>query len=374
MPLKELSRLQAINRFLTLEVGQENELEKIVELAADICGTPAARITFLDEELAHLLYKTGVELSYPDPVFCQYAVKLNDILEITDAILDEQFNKHAAVIGDDAIRFYAGAPLTRHDGVNIGTICVLDRQPKCLSKHQKQMLSVLSRQVIHLLEFELSINILKQQFIEAKQAEITLRSFFESTQSCHVLIDRDMQVLAFNKAFSQFIHAMYGIEVELRMKATDYIEQMYIPDFIANFNHALTGQSVKTERLLEFGSKKTLWCQFCYDPAFDRDGDIVGISFNVNNITELKRNEQQIIEQNKALRRIAYFQSHELRKPVASILGLMNVVKLDGYGHNQEALTMMEEAVQELDDVIHRIVNNTIPLSINEAIFPTLND
>jgi PAS domain S-box-containing protein len=369
MPLQELRRLQAINRFLKLEISKEKELENIVQLAADICGTPMSLISIVDDGLAHFKFKLGTALNFIDSeiAFCSHAIQDTVLMEVPDTTQDERFKNNPLVTNTDAIRFYAGAPLTTHDGQNIGTLCVLDGQPRQLNTHQKQMLQVLASQAIHILEFELSLNILKEQYIEAKRTEIKLRSFFESSKASHVLVGKEMEVLAYNKVFNDFIKIMYGVNVELGMKATDYIDHMYINDFIAYFNESLTGKSIQHERQLNFGNVENVWCQISYNPAFDKDGNIIGISFNVNDITERKKHEQQILEQNAALRQIAYFQSHELRKPVASILGLMNVVRLDGYGHNEESLTMMENAVNELDTVIRNIVNSTEPASGSEV-------
>jgi len=69
--------------------------------------------------------------------------------------------------------------------------------------------------------------------------------------------------------------------------------------------------------------------------------------------------EERMTRQNEMLRKIAYVQSHEFRRPVASILGLMNVIKLEGDGcDHKESLRMMEAAVLELDEKIHDIVNH----------------
>ena len=65
------------------------------------------------------------------------------------------------------------------------------------------------------------------------------------------------------------------------------------------------------------------------------------------------------MKQNEALREIAYLQSHELRKPVASILGLMQLLKMESSEPDSEVLKMMEKAVAELDQTIHQIVRNT---------------
>ena len=86
------------------------------------------------------------------------------------------------------------------------------------------------------------------------------------------------------------------------------------------------------------------------------EGCIIGVSYNATDITEAKKNEQKIFAQNELLRNIAFVQSHELRKPVASILGLMHLIKLNGYYTDKEYFDMLELATAELDQKIHAII------------------
>ena len=90
MPLKELERLAAVNRFLKLEISKEKEIQEIVELAAKICGTPTALVTL-----------------------------------VADTLLDNRFVDNPLVTGGPGIRFYAGAPLTTQDEFNLGSLCVI---------------------------------------------------------------------------------------------------------------------------------------------------------------------------------------------------------------------------------------------------------
>lgn len=62
---------------------------------------------------------------------------------------------------------------------------------------------------------------------------------------------------------------------------------------------------------------------------------------------------------NEALLKIAHIQSHEVRKPLASILGLMNVFKIQNYVVNKDELLMVETSTQELDEKIRDIISAT---------------
>ena len=73
----------------------------------------------------------------------------------------------------------------------------------------------------------------------------------------------------------------------------------------------------------------------------------------------LNEKMQHIEVQNKVLMDIAFIQSHEFRGPVASIMGIMNLIKEEEYESPKEYLLLMEEAVQKLDEKIHIVVKST---------------
>lgn len=78
--------------------------------------------------------------------------------------------------------------------------------------------------------------------------------------------------------------------------------------------------------------------------------------FNSIDITNKIEQQQTISNQNESLRAIAQIQSHELKRPVASILGLMDFLKSQNYKFTEETIEMMETAVNELDYRIHEIM------------------
>jgi light-regulated signal transduction histidine kinase (bacteriophytochrome) len=105
--------------------------------------------------------------------------------------------------------------------------------------------------------------------------------------------------------------------------------------------------------------KKKIWWNYNYAPALDAEGEIIGVSYNAINISDLKLKEQQSMAKDESLKAIAFIQSHEIRRPVSSIIGLMNLFKAQDYQSTREELMMLECAVLELDDKIRLIVNYT---------------
>lgn len=286
MSTKEQERLRAVDRFLKLELSKEKQIQEIVELAADICGTPTAMVTLLDSNTQYIKFKIGCNLDTTtrQDAFCNHLIEQDEVMVVTDALKDERFINSSLVTGDTNVRFYAGVPLTTHDGHNLGGLCVVGQTPKQLSEGQQQILRVLSNQVINLLEFDSSLEILKEQVTEAKNAENKLRSFFESFNSLYVLIGKNLEILDFNKASASFVEKKFKVKVEAGMKMTDFIHQP-LDVFMVNFNTALSGHPVTMEHQVKY-TDETVWWSTTNAPAYSADGEIIGVSYKATDITQ----------------------------------------------------------------------------------------
>lgn len=360
MPLRELERLAAVNRFLKLEISKEKELQEIVELAAKICGTPTALITLIDADTQYIKFKVGFKYDTTSraDAFCSHVIEQDQVMMVPDARQDDRFASNPLVAGDPDIRFYAGSPLTTQDGLNLGSLCVIDQQPRDLNELQQQMLGALSKQVIQLLEFDSSVTILKEQFIAAKRSEVELRSFFESSIDCHLLLGKDFEVLAFNKALERLVYTNYGKTLVRGQHMDQYISPKFKKDFHDSYQKALKGTAAFEQRRIDYGERK-IWWVVKHEPAFNPDGEIIGVSVNSTDVTARVKHEDVVTAQNKSLRDIAFIQSHELRRPVASIIGLMDILKSDERLNGIEEIQLMEKAVAELDVKIHLVVGYT---------------
>ncbi len=73
----------------------------------------------------------------------------------------------------------------------------------------------------------------------------------------------------------------------------------------------------------------------------------------------LREHMIEIEDRNESLRKIAHLQSHDIRQPLTSIMGILNLIKEDNYEADKERLIMMEEAANDLDGKIHEIVEQT---------------
>jgi len=151
---KENERLKALYQYRVLDTEPEEAYDKIVEIASYICGTPISLITLLDSNRQWFKAKKGIlQNETPrDLSFCNYAIKNDILLEVNDVSQDERFRNNPLVTKEPGIRFYAGAPLINSEGYKLGTLCVLDKEPRKLTAEQKQIMETLAQQVVAQME------------------------------------------------------------------------------------------------------------------------------------------------------------------------------------------------------------------------------
>jgi len=157
LPANETQRLTALRSYGILDTAPEREYEDLVALAAEICGAPLASITFVDEARQWFKARIGfADAETPRAIsFCAHAIAApcgEDLFVVNHADADPVFRHFENVTGAPHIRFYAGAPLVTPEGFALGTLCVLDRQPRVLTESQARALRVLRRHVVNALE------------------------------------------------------------------------------------------------------------------------------------------------------------------------------------------------------------------------------
>ncbi|MDO7743002.1 MAG: GAF domain-containing protein [Pedobacter sp.] len=351
MPEKEEKRLNTVRRFLNLNISKEKELQQIVELAARICNSSVAMITFMDHEFQHIMFSFGTAVKvvpYKD-TFCQYTILQKDVLIIKDASADERVMHNPFVIKDPNIRFYAGSPLITHDDQNMGTLCVFNQQPGTLSEIQEKMLQRLGKQVIQLIEFDASLQLLKLEYETSIQEEDKLRSFFESCSSVHLLLDKQLCVLSFNKVLLDILGNNYQIPIAEGMECHEYIEPSFLEEFLRNCGRALKNEIIKTENVIPSPQGDIFW-HLTYEPAVDSDGNIVGVSYTGTDITQAMRHGNTVTKQENAFLQIERIISGELHQPLKQVKSAMAKIKEEGYPENVNEFAFLESTVHELGE------------------------
>jgi signal transduction histidine kinase/CheY-like chemotaxis protein len=156
IPANDTERVQILRSLGLLDSPPEPDYDELTHLAAQICQVPIALMTLIDRDRQWFKSQVGIGGSGTsrDASFCGHAIAVpgDDVFIVPDTNADPRFHDNPLVTGDPNIRFYAGAPLVTHDGWSLGTLCVIDRQPRELSADQLRALSTLRRHVINAIE------------------------------------------------------------------------------------------------------------------------------------------------------------------------------------------------------------------------------
>lgn len=152
---REQSRQRALESFEILDETALPGFDCLVQVASALCGTPIALVSLVDRDRLRFMARAGLDvLEVPSTgSLCSYAIMTPEtMLEVRDASCDPRFAESPLVTGPPGIRFYAGVPLFSSDEEAIGTLCVIDRQPRVLTESQRVGLASLAQVAMDMLE------------------------------------------------------------------------------------------------------------------------------------------------------------------------------------------------------------------------------
>jgi diguanylate cyclase (GGDEF)-like protein len=180
IPADEENRLRELERLGVLGSESDIHMDRLVELATLTFAVPMAAISLVTADRQWFLAQRGLNVKEtPRGVaFCAHAIMTNRVLVVPNATEDERFRANPLVTAGPQIRFYAGAPLRSDAGHNLGTLCVIDRQPKEPNPSQLRQLELLSELVMRELELRRQIFLcpvtnlpIRQRFLRIAEQE-----------------------------------------------------------------------------------------------------------------------------------------------------------------------------------------------------------
>ncbi|GGI25416.1 sensor histidine kinase [Pedobacter mendelii] len=160
LPKNEPERLASLKAYKIMDTSEEDDFDDLTKMASEICGTPIALITLVDETRQWFKSRIGLDVNQTprEHAFCAHTIiDPTGTMQVTDARSDLRFAENPLVTSDPNIVFYAGVSLQSPDGYSLGSLCVIDRVPKSLTPQQLNGLKILAKQVIAQMELRKKI-------------------------------------------------------------------------------------------------------------------------------------------------------------------------------------------------------------------------
>ena len=305
LPPNETERLRALRNYEILDTAYEAQFDRITELASLVCDVPISLVSLIDEDRQWFKSSVGLEAKETSRnlAFCAHTIMGGTLFEVNDATADERFRDNALVTGDPNIRFYAGYPLIDPHGFALGSLCVIDRNPKVLNAKQKRILQLLAKEVTAL--------IVERRLKEELR---TFEKLFELSNDLIFVGGLDGYFKKINPAFTRLL----GWDREYLLNTPSF--EFYHPDDIGNTKKELEKLSAG-EGTVNFlqrfktkdGDYKTIQWTTTPEPG---TGNIFGIG---RDVSDIKLKEQQLAVSEQKLR--VFFENSQ---------GLMCTHGLDG--------------------------------------------
>lgn len=194
------------------------------------------------------------------------------------------------------------------------------------------------------------------------ESENKLRAIFDSTKDINLLIRHDYKVLNFNKMAYEIGLLNLKNEFKIGVDIRDYFFEEDLKLVETHLPRILQGEQFvfDIERIID---NKKVWFEVTYLPVYDSKDKILGCNINLKDITERTTNLEKIIRQNEVLKKIAWQQSHEVRQPLANILGLVDLIKIHKDDLNgemrDEIIELLKVSTTKLDEIVRSIVQKT---------------
>ncbi|MFN0304357.1 MAG: PAS domain S-box protein [Burkholderiales bacterium] len=359
IPSNESTRLAALCELNLLDTPAEVRFDRITRIAQRHFGVPIVLVSLLDAKRQWFKSRQGLDaLETPrDISFCGHAILSDDVLYVPDARQDPRFSDNPLVTSGPGIRFYAGAPLHAPTGERVGTLCIVDAQPRAMSAADFAMLRDLADSV----EAELQHTELEKSRSQLRSAENRLRAVIDTVVDGIITIDVDGVVQSFNPAagriFGYSAAEVTGRNVKMLMPEPFHGgHDGYLRNYLATGECKIIGKGREVTGRRKDGSTFPMELAVSH---MEVNGArmFTGI---VRDVTERKRIERI---KNEFVSTV----SHELRTPLTSIRGALSLLRgKHGAALPTEARKLVDIADRNSERLV-LLINDILDLEKLEA-------
>jgi len=299
LPSDEPARLQRLLSYEVLDSPPEAAYDDFTVLASRLLRVPIALISLIDADRQWFKSKVGLEVDSTSRqvAFCAHAILQDDIFVVEDSHADQRFAQNPLVVGEPYVRFYAGCPLISPDGLAMGTLCVIDREPRKLNEEDADTLRRLSRQLVHLMELRRTEAQQResQRLLQRQKDELQrLALVAERTHNVVILADKDGLITWVNAAFERVTG--YSLNEAVGRKPGELLQ---FPETSPKARQQL-GLAVKERKqarvhILNRGKYGNVyWMDVDLQPLYEQDGEFVGFVAIETDITDLVTRQEHL--------------------------------------------------------------------------------
>lgn len=173
IPDNELERIIALSNIDLDFTNLEENFKDLTQLATKVTGTEISLINIIDSFTQWTIANQGIELEQMprEESVCQYTIMSDTSFEVQDLTLDERFSTKFFVKGPEGLRYYFGMPLKMSPGLNVGALCVLDKEVKALSAEKIEMLEIIAQTVVKRLKSIQALELLRAKLNESNASK-----------------------------------------------------------------------------------------------------------------------------------------------------------------------------------------------------------
>lgn len=191
---------------------------------------------------------------------------------------------------------------------------------------------------------------------EIEKIKFKYDAVFKTTNAYHIILNREFDIIDFNHAYISLMAAVSKKRLRTGENITAYLNSDLCAAVLKNCRRALSGETFAVERQIMLANNQATWWQADYSPAWDGYGHIGGVVINVTDITPRKNHEVKIEMQNIKLRDISLMQSHEIRGPLCTLMGLIDLLNMENIAADTGYMPMINCTITQLDKKVREIV------------------
>jgi PAS domain S-box-containing protein len=190
-----------------------------------------------------------------------------------------------------------------------------------------------------------------------RESEARLTALIENTNDIMWSVDRDFYFTTMNSSFRTLMLIFYGTKIDLGENLKEVLPKQIRDEWVDYHEKALAGQRFSVEFSLGASTGEISY-EISYNPIYSDKGLISGVSVFGRDITQRKHAENDIMRTNFELDSFVYRASHDLRAPLRSVLGLINLARYEMDQNERNLyLGLVEKSVNKLDTFISDLTN-----------------